>query len=390
MMDVDDLDDATLVAGVPRSGKTRFALDMLVAAMKRHGDAYAVMTVSGRQVADRLGDTVIRELSAISQARPVTTLPAVAFRIMTAVRSHAGQPLPKLLNGAEQDVVIRRVLARHAEHAEHGDECSTCALLRTYFVVADWSGMVVDDATDAFANQLRDMLARMNEIGATFFAILTLGLILTYSRGAWLSVCALIFFFGLFWDKRVWLLFLAGPLILAFYHGGVADRLMSIFSHSEADTSVSMRMDMWEAAIAMFVDHPVLGIGWGAFKHVYPVYNELIQEAGIVIFHAHNMYLNILAETGMAGLGFGLWFFFGNAWYAIRYVRSHAAHTFSRSLAMTLAAAVLSLGISGMSDYDLFSTQISLTFWLMSALFANMYGEECEKNDKNSLRNNSQ
>ena len=165
-MDVDDLDGATLVAGAPRSGKTRVALDMLVAAMKRHGDAYAVMTVSGRQVADRLGDTVIRELSAISQARPVTTLPAVAFRIMTAVRSHAGQPLPKLLNGAEQDVVIRRVLAKHAEHAEHGDECSTCALLRTYFVVADWSGMVVDDATDAFANQLRDMLARMNEIGA--------------------------------------------------------------------------------------------------------------------------------------------------------------------------------------------------------------------------------
>ena len=30
-----------------------------------------------------------------------------------------------------------------------------------------------------------------------FFAILTLCLILTYSRGAWLSVCALIFFFGL-------------------------------------------------------------------------------------------------------------------------------------------------------------------------------------------------
>ena len=118
-MDVDDLDDATLVAGAPRSGKTRFALDMLVAAMKRHGDAYAVMTVSGRQVADRLGDTVIRELSAISQARPVTTLPAVAFRIMTAVRSHAGQPLPQLLNGAEQDVVIRRVLSKQAPPAHY-------------------------------------------------------------------------------------------------------------------------------------------------------------------------------------------------------------------------------------------------------------------------------
>lgn len=105
----------------------------------------------------------------------------------------------------------------------------------------------------------------------------------------------------------------------------------------------------------------------------------MIQEAGIVIFHAHNMYLNILAETGMAGLGFGLWFFFGNAWYAIRYVRSHAAHTFSRSLAMTLAAAVLSLGISGMSDYDLFSTQISLTFWLMSALLLTCMAKNVKK-----------
>lgn len=46
---------------------------------------------------------------------------------------------------------------------------------------------------------------------------------------------------------------------------------------------------------------------------------------------------------------------------------------------MTLAASVLSLAISGISDYDLFSTQISLTFWLMSALFANMFGELCEK-----------
>ena len=49
-MDVDDLDDVTLVAGAPRSGKTRFALDMLVAAMKRHGDAYAVMKIGRAHV----------------------------------------------------------------------------------------------------------------------------------------------------------------------------------------------------------------------------------------------------------------------------------------------------------------------------------------------------
>ena len=166
MMDLDDLDDATLVVGAPCSGKTRYALDALIAAMRRYGGERAVMAVSGRQVADVLGDAVIRELSAVSQARPVTTLPAVAFRMMTAVRSREGKPLPKLLNGAEQDVIIRRVLAAHTGHVERGDECDTCALLRTYFAVADWSGMIADDSADAFAGQFRDMLARMNEIGA--------------------------------------------------------------------------------------------------------------------------------------------------------------------------------------------------------------------------------
>lgn len=165
-MDLEDLAHVTLVAGAPRSGKTEFALDMLIAAMKRYGDANAVMTVSGRQIADMLGDRAIRELSAVSQARPVTTLSAVAFRLLTAARSAQGKPLPKLLNGAEQDVIIRKVLASHVEHGQHGDECATCDLLRVYFAVSEWSGLVADDSTDAFANQLRDMLARMNEIGA--------------------------------------------------------------------------------------------------------------------------------------------------------------------------------------------------------------------------------
>ena len=53
-MNLEDLDRVTLVAGAPSSGKTEFALGMLVAAMRRYGDGNAVMTVSGRQIADML------------------------------------------------------------------------------------------------------------------------------------------------------------------------------------------------------------------------------------------------------------------------------------------------------------------------------------------------
>lgn len=212
----------------------------------------------------------------------------------------------------------------------------------------------------------------------TLFAALGLCLILTYSRGAWLSVAALVFFFGLVWDKRLWLLFLLVPPVLLFYHGGVTDRLLSIFYHSEADTSVSMRLDMWYSAIEMIIEHPLLGVGWGAFKFVYPVYNELIQEAGITIFHAHNMFLNIWAETGILGFVCFFWFFYGNAYYGWKLLKMPQIDTFDRAAATMMIAAVVSQTICGFSDYDLFSTQISLTFWLICGIFANAY-IECKK-----------
>lgn len=210
------------------------------------------------------------------------------------------------------------------------------------------------------------------------FAALGLCLILTYSRGAWLSVAALVFFFGLVWNKRLWLLFLLVPIVLLFYHGGVTNRLLSIFYHSEADTSVSMRLDMWYGAVEMIIEHPLLGIGWGAFKFVYPVYNELIQQAGIMIFHAHNMFLNIWAETGILGFACFLWFFYGHAYYGWQMLKMPQAASFDRAVAMMMVAAVVSQTICGFSDYDLFSTQISLVFWLICGIFANAY-IECKK-----------
>lgn len=208
------------------------------------------------------------------------------------------------------------------------------------------------------------------------FAVLAVCLVLTYSRGSWLSVCGLVIFFGFVWDKRVWLLLAIVPLVLGFYHGGVTERLLSIFSHGEADTSVSMRLDMWQGAWEMIQEHPVLGIGWGAFKYVYPLHNELIREAGITIFHAHNMFLNILAEIGVVGFFFFLWAFFGHAVRAVQVLADTRLSRFNRAIAMTLAAAVISISISGLSDYDLFSTQVSLTFWFLCGIFANIIAEK--------------
>ncbi|OZG58411.1 PD-(D/E)XK nuclease superfamily [Bifidobacterium tissieri] len=202
-----------LVAGPPRSGKTTFALKVLYGGRPGTADktAYdeatptgAVMIVSNRVIADELSLRVIRDVGQTSLARPVTTLAALAFRIISAMRGREGLPGPKLLNGAEQDAILRSVLASHMAHVRAGDQCDTCRLLAAYFASANWTGLVsASDAanpdmsagiananagagaavgnmrsastdelfehgiSDVFINQLRDMLARMNELGAS-------------------------------------------------------------------------------------------------------------------------------------------------------------------------------------------------------------------------------
>ena len=195
LLDDIERDGATrLVVGPACSGKTELALNVVLEGRKRYGDN-TVMTVSGRVAADALSNRVIREWGASAQARPVTTLGAVAFRIIAASRAQSEQSAPRLLNGAEQDALLRRVMAVHVQHAAVGDECATCDLLREYFAQRDWARLVRDasvsdmslvhDATaqgekiagttsdeafargisGAFIDQLRDILARLDELG---------------------------------------------------------------------------------------------------------------------------------------------------------------------------------------------------------------------------------
>lgn len=175
---------ALLVVGPPRCGKTEFALEALMRALERNHGGGAMMTVSGRVTADRLGDRAIRRMGASMKARPVTTLLALAFAVIADARRYEDLPAPRLLNGAEQDALLRRVVAAHLDHAEAGNLCDTCVLLREYFADDRWTDTVAPareqsggattmamferGVSSSFVDQLRDMLARINELGASF------------------------------------------------------------------------------------------------------------------------------------------------------------------------------------------------------------------------------
>jgi O-antigen ligase len=69
-----------------------------------------------------------------------------------------------------------------------------------------------------------------------------------------------------------------------------------------AGKRTAMRQDTWR----LFLDHPMLGTGLGTFEMVFPPYDSLYD--GKIVNHAHNDYLEALAETGLVGGLCCIWF----------------------------------------------------------------------------------
>jgi len=59
-------------------------------------------------------------------------------------------------------------------------------------------------------------------------------------------------------------------------------------------------------SIRMFAAHPFLGSGFGTFATAFPRYRVFYD--GFFVNHAHDDYLELLLETGLAGFGVAMWF----------------------------------------------------------------------------------
>jgi O-antigen ligase len=131
--------------------------------------------------------------------------------------------------------------------------------------------------------------------------ICVLAIFLTGSRGAFISsgVAALIFplSFGSLRRAQKWLL-LSTLLLLAvmaatFVPKTTWDRLGTIRSEVRGGT-LSERTYIWAAGLEVYCEHPMAGVGVGAFAP--SVYSRLDIE-----YAAHNSFLSILVELGAIG-----------------------------------------------------------------------------------------
>ena len=147
------------------------------------------------------------------------------------------------------------------------------------------------------------------------FALLALaailcGIMLSYSRGAMVGLCALLAALVALRYLRlryVVLVIVAAGIILAITDPMLVRRVQTIGSESRnprvVDVSILERRTYSIGALHVFLDHPLLGVGFGQSPKYIPRYGRMY---GYMLpppnAAAHNMYLQILAETGLVGL----------------------------------------------------------------------------------------
>lgn len=122
------------------------------------------------------------------------------------------------------------------------------------------------------------------------------GVLFSYSRGAYVGMAAALLYLGLF--KLRWIL----PLLLLAALGwqvilpkSVQDRITMTYETEggELDASASSRLELWEHALRVGMQDPLLGVGFDSFRY----YRE-----GAELRDTHNIYLRSFVDTGIVGL----------------------------------------------------------------------------------------
>lgn len=128
-------------------------------------------------------------------------------------------------------------------------------------------------------------------------AILAVGVVVTFSRGGFLGLVALslVLLWKLSRRNRgltIVAFLVATGFFLVAMPNGYSNRLTTIFSIEEDQTgSAQARRELLDRALQVASNHVLIGVGMGNF-HIYSIHEQV----------AHNSYLEISAELGVAGL----------------------------------------------------------------------------------------
>lgn len=189
--------------------------------------------------------------------------------------------------------------------------------------------------------------------------LIVIGVFISWSRGAWLGfgISMLVVLFVLpprLWQGITIVGLLGGAGVIAWQTSQlpvsitarIASATQELFVLNDVravnitteNYAIVERLSHWQAALNMAQEHPWLGVGMGNYEVVYDQYRLINWK--FALGHAHNYYLNVLAEAGIIGLTFYTTMFISISWFMWR-LRAHP----------DVSARAVGIGLLGMWVY---------------------------------------
>jgi O-antigen ligase len=194
----------------------------------------------------------------------------------------------------------------------------------------------------------RKTVTRVLLLVVTFLLVVVL--IYTKSRGAWLGF-GLAFLYMMARTRAYWLILpaavvLGGVLSLDVLHGALTSRVEAT---SSGDPSLLGRFLLWRYAWVVFKANWLFGVGLENFRFVKQFYGWPEPLWYAVRFNSHNLYLELLADLGVAG-SVCFWWLVGGALARVDRVVRRPTSSERRWLAVGLGAALISFAGHGLFD----------------------------------------
>jgi putative inorganic carbon (HCO3(-)) transporter len=144
----------------------------------------------------------------------------------------------------------------------------------------------------------KKMLPKLGLLAIALFSIYCLEL--TLSRGAYAGFLMGLLVLGLIKERRILILL---AIIVVTWQSlvpyAVTQRVMMTYQEGEGlDSSAGERVTIWQDALKVFNEEPILGTGFNTYAYMRRV---------MEFTDTHNYYLKILLETGLTGLLIFLW-----------------------------------------------------------------------------------
>lgn len=143
------------------------------------------------------------------------------------------------------------------------------------------------------------------------------GMIATFSRTGWISIAAGIFLLSFYIKDRRFVyrmyfgifIFLIGFILFTKYGDFILERVVTIFDIM-GDTSIRSRVFMAVSGLWMFMDNPILGIGYRGFPVLYDLYiHPNTPQIILYVKESHTLIITLLAEIGIIGFLIVLFWF---------------------------------------------------------------------------------